>query len=347
MTAPFAPPLKLSRRITLFAALIRRFYFRRVDVVGAPLSAKPTLFIASHRNGGADGSVYAEALGDVPSLVSVQLLRSPFLRLFINGIPVVRNTDRARYGIRADAVPSPLAAGIAQICAGGSLCLYPEGTSKWQPRPQPYLGGMGVMAAKLKAAGADFVVQPLGVFYSKPDGFRSRVSIVTGEAFYPQANGVKALQAELADALDRVSVCCADVEAFNAAQSAAWQAVQNGEDFGAAFLVAQETGCRSDVPPPSPPVRTWAKILFAASFPLPAAAALWAQCRSDGRNNVSFLRVVGGVYGALFQVACWLTLLLFSPAAALLWLAAGVAGWYFYPEPLPIPLTEADGEGTA
>lgn len=78
---------------------------------------------------------------------------------------------------------------------------------------------------------------------------------------------------------------------------------------------------------------------------LPAAAALWAQRRSDGRNNVSFLRVVGGVYGALFQAACWLALLPFSPAAALLWLAAGVAGWYFYPEPPPVPLAEAGGKG--
>lgn len=257
---------RLSRRVCLLGGLLRTLYYRRVDILGTPCRDRPTLYLLSHRNGAIDGIVYQKALGDTPSLISVQLLRGP-LRLLFDGIPVVRGKDRARYGIPADAVAAPVAAAIAQLRAGGSLALYPEGTSDWGYRPLPYHSGMAVIAAKLLAAGVDFVVQPAAAYYSKPDGFRSRVSLNMGAPFTPQSESVAELQNELAAALDAVSVNCADAAHFNQVQHAAWQAAQQGEDYGAAFLRAQRAnhpaniGCASahrplttELPPHAPPI---------------------------------------------------------------------------------------------
>ena len=257
---------RLPRRVCLLGRLLRTLYYRRVDILGTPCRDRPTLYLLSHRNGAIDGIVYQKALGDTPSLISVQLLRGP-LRLLFDGIPVVRGKDRARYGIPADAVAAPVAAAIAQLRAGGSLALYPEGTSDWGYRPLPYHSGMAVIVAQLRAAGADFVVQPAAAYYSKPDGFRSRVSLNMGAPFTPQGKSVAELQNELAAALDAVSVNCADAAHFNQVQHAAWQAAQQGEDYGVAFLRAQRAnhpaniGCASahrllttELPPHAPPI---------------------------------------------------------------------------------------------
>ena len=257
---------RLPRRVCLLGRLLRTLYYRRVDILGTPCRDRPTLYLLSHRNGAIDGIVYQKALGDTPSLISVQLLRGP-LRLLFDGIPVVRGKDRARYGIPADAVAAPVAAAIAQLRAGGSLALYPEGTSDWGYRPLPYHSGMAVIVAKLLAAGVDFVVQPAASYYSKPDGFRSRVSLNMGAPFTPQGESVAELQNELAAALDAVSVNCADAAHFNQVQHAAWQAAQQGEDYGVAFLRAQRAnhpaniGCASahrllttELPPHAPPI---------------------------------------------------------------------------------------------
>ena len=229
---------RLPRRVCLLGGLLRALYYRRVDIIGTPCRDRPTLYLLSHRNGAIDGIVYQKALGDTPSLISIPLLRGPLCLLF-DGIPVVRDKDRARYRIKADTVAAPVAAAIAQLRAGGSLALYPEGTSAWEPHPLPYHSGMAVIAAKLLAAGVDFVVQPAAAYYSKPDGFRSRVSLIFGAPFVPQGESVAALQKELAAALDAVSVNCTDAAQFNQVQQVAWQAAQRGEDYGVAFIKAQ------------------------------------------------------------------------------------------------------------
>ena len=256
-------PLTLPRHSRFFGRLVHHLYYRHVDVRGAPVSRRPTLFLLSHRNGATDGQIYMAALGAAPSLISIQLLRHWFLRLFFTGIPVVRDKDRERYGIAADAVPSPISAAITQLKHGGSLCIYPEGTSAWQARPLPYHSGMAVIAARLKTAGVDFDVQPLAAHYSKPDGFRSRVSIIVGPAFRPQGESVRDLQAELSAALAAISVNAADNASFNRAVDAAWQAVQHGDDYGEAYLCAQAAADK--VPPTvsASPQRRWAQTLFA------------------------------------------------------------------------------------
>ena len=334
----FPMPLTLPRRCRFFARLLRVLYYRRVDVRGAPISRCPTLFLLSHRNGATDGQIYMAATGATPSLISIQLLRHWWLRLFFAGIPVVRDKDRARYGIAAGAVPSPVRTAIAQIKNGGSLCLYPEGTSAWQARPLPYQNGMAVIAARLKAAGANFAVQPLAAHYSKPDGFRSRVSIIAAPAFQPQGESIADLQAELAAALAAISVSAADNAACNRATTAAWQAAQHGVDYGEAYLRAQAAADETPSVIPAAPQRRWAKVLFACGCPLVVAAALLAGRAASGRNNTTFFRCLGAAAAAVPQTMLWLAACYCAPLPALLWPAACALGWYYYPEPAPVPL---------
>lgn len=357
-------PLTLPRRCRFLGWLVRTLYYRRVSVRGDSVSRRPTLFLLSHRNGSTDGQIYMAALGDAPSLISIQLLRHWYLRLFFAGIPVVRDKDRVRYGIAANAVPSPVRAAITQIKNGGSLCLYPEGTSAWQAHPLPYHNGMAVIVARLKAAGVDFDVQPLAAYYSKPDGFRSRVSIIVGTAFRPLGESIADLQAELADALDYISVNAADNAAFNRIQARAWRSARDGADYGAVFLRTQAAentaqNCPEKPLPATwlvtrayPPAdtadlraskaehRPWAKALFALGFPLVVAAALLAGRAADGRNNTTFFRVLGGAAAFVPHILLWLTACYCAPLPALLWLILGICGWYYYPEPAPVPLAE-------
>jgi len=100
-------PFILPARVRLIHRLLACCHYR-ISVTGTPCRGKPVLFIVSHRSGASDGTVAAYVLGGVPSLVSVQLVRNPRLRLLFDGIPVVRDKDRERYGITADSVPPPL-----------------------------------------------------------------------------------------------------------------------------------------------------------------------------------------------------------------------------------------------
>ncbi|UJF25270.1 hypothetical protein L0B52_03725 [Suttonella sp. R2A3] len=320
-----------------------RLYFSRITVRGVPRDPRPTLFIGSHRNGATDGQVYVHALGRTPSLISIQLLRKAFLRVLFDGIAVVREKDCQRYGLKRSAVASPVAAAVAQIHAGGDVCILPEGTSEWSFAPQDYQAGMAVIAAKCRAAGVDFVVQPMGVFYTKPDGFRSRVSVVRGKPFVPLADDVKALQTECAAALDAVSVDCRDVRQFNAVQRSAWRQAQQGADFGEAFLRAQ----RAEEKPAefhATGESSWRKYLATVAlilgFPMVMLAARLAQRGADGRNNVTFFRLLGGFYGAWLQIVCYLLLLIYLPWLAVLGLSVGLAGWWLYPEPQPLDLED-------
>ncbi|MDO4642263.1 MAG: 1-acyl-sn-glycerol-3-phosphate acyltransferase [Cardiobacteriaceae bacterium] len=332
----------LPYRITFITRLFCRFYYKRLSIHGTP-STTPTLYLASHRNGATDGYVFLQVLGNTPSLISIQLLRHRYLRFFFDGIPVVRPKDRQRYGISADSVPSPIYSAIEQIRQGGSLIIYPEGTSAWQHQPLPYQSGMAVIAAKLKAAGIPFNVQALGSFYSKPDGFRSRVSIILGETFTPQSNNIPDLQTELSAALNAVSVNCHDTEHFNHVQATAWQAAQSGEDYGKAFLRAQyapENSLLKILPPANR--NHWAKYLFYLGFPFVVLAAQLTTRYADARNNITFFRLLGGGAGLLLHAILWLILFCYAPLIASLWLIAGIIGWYDYPEPLPLPIKQGN-----
>lgn len=323
--------------------IISRLYYR-IRVSGAAIVRRqPTLFIASHRNGALDGYVYAQALGAVPALVSLQLLRHFWQRLLFTGIPVVRDKDCARYGVAKNSVPSPITAAVQQLQRGGSLLIFPEGSSEFLAKAQPYHAGMAMIAWQLKKQGIAFQVQAVGSFYSAPERFRSRVSLVAGAPFVPQGESVRALAAELGAALDSVSVNCANTAEFNTVQRAAFSAAQDGADYGQAFLRAQAVAKTATAPPSAEvpitkPHWRWQNWAFALIFlPLTLAASKAAQF-ADGRNNESLFRMLGVL------AALPLQLLYFGLLAWLHWsipcvlLLGAALLWHCLPEPAPLDL---------
>lgn len=351
---------QLSSSKVNIARLLVWLYYKKITVVGQAELSVPTLYLCSHRNGAVDGLVMAMALKDTPSLVSVQLLRNPVLRLLFDGVAVVRQKDVERYGISKTSVLSPIDAAVAQLSLGGSLCLYPEGTSDWSYQPQPYQKGMAKIIKALQEQKITVQVQPIGLFYTKPDGLASRVSIVFGEPFCPVADDENGLYDELGCALDEVSVNCADVNEFNAVQSQAWQASQKGTDFGQAFLLAQKTAKQSDSNKNSinekgthqtstkyktliPIKKLIAIVLMWLGF-LPVMLGGYVAGRlADGRNTVTFFRLLGAIAGAAIQSVVWLMLWVFWAKGAVilgLLMIVGIVGRNFYPEVKPVDMSE-------
>ncbi|TCM60697.1 acyltransferase-like protein [Acinetobacter calcoaceticus] len=335
---------KLSRWHLNLAKLMTGFYYADIHVIGEK-STQPTLFIGSHRNGATDGQVYTWALGDTPSLVSIQMLRKWFLRLIFDGIPVVREVDTQRYNIDPHAVAAPIAAAVQQLQAGGSLSLMPEGSSEWSYQAMPYKKGMAKIIQQLQQQQQDIHVQAVGVFYSKPDGFRSRVMIVLGEAFIPRHGNEDEIFTELSQQLNQVAVNCDSVAHFNHCQQHAWtQHRQQENNYAAAFLATQQQALPSNtsINPAKQRFNPWqviCKWIFRLAFLPTVSAARLAQQGADGRNNITFFRLLGGLYGSVLTLLYWLLLCWLSPIWGAVLIMLGWLSWYFYPEPTPEPLS--------
>ena len=316
----------MSRWHRVLAAVLRGFYFGRIPIVGAmAVPAAPRagrLVVCSHRNGAIDGYQVLRAFPRVQFLVSVQLLRHPFLRLMFAGIPVVRAKDRARYGIESGDFGDPVQAGCAHLRAGGELAIFPEGSSEWGSRPRRYQHGAARIARRLMDEGVDLEVVPAGLFYAHPDRFRSRAEVYVGAPVaLPQQEGrssrewERAIHDALASALDAVSVACRDQAHLEEVERQALASAGRGGSYAEAFLRAQ----RETAPPVSPAApprrgslpRTLGLACMALLWPLLLAGWL-AGRKADGRNTVTFFRMAGGLAVGLVWVPC-------VAAAALAW----------------------------
>ncbi|HSJ02304.1 MAG TPA: 1-acyl-sn-glycerol-3-phosphate acyltransferase, partial [Verrucomicrobium sp.] len=128
-----------------FHRLISWLYFDRVTVTGrehlpAP-DEGPVLFLCLHRNGAVDAFVYHALLAPTRFMVSVQLCRSWFGRLFFTGIQVVRDKDRAKTPDAEQINQQAMRECQTCLAKGGRLTIFPEGTSTLGPSHLPFRGG--------------------------------------------------------------------------------------------------------------------------------------------------------------------------------------------------------------
>jgi hypothetical protein len=313
--------------------LMRGFYFRRVRVLGmdadAP-SAGGRLFLISHRNGAIDGYTALVACPAMQFMLSAQLLRHVFLRLMFTGLPVVRERDRARYGMKRSAFDNPIDAACAWLRAGGALGIFPEGYSEWGPHPLPYQAGGARIVRRLLEEGVAVRVIPLGLFYREPAQFRSGVEVLAGAPVVLPAREEgehrrvweKRIDRALGAALDAVSVNCPDMETFEQVERLA------------AAEIEQETGGQEMASPSyALAFKRWEEKARLAPGTLPASCArqrkparwrwpfigvfyvllapvllagAYLGGKADGKNTVSFFRFIGGLAAALI----WLPVLL-------------------------------------
>jgi 1-acyl-sn-glycerol-3-phosphate acyltransferase len=165
-----------------FFRLITRVYFARLTVLHPerrPQKGQPILYLGLHRNGAVDGFVYHRLLNAPTFLISTQLTRSRFARLFFQGIAVARGKDEG------DRQENEVALGrcVEHLRTGGSLFVFPEGTSSLGPRHLPFKSGAAwLILDYLETPGPPLQVIPVGIHYECPWAFRSKVEVVLGKA---------------------------------------------------------------------------------------------------------------------------------------------------------------------
>jgi len=306
--------------------------------------------LCSHRNGAIDGYIVLAAFPLAQFLLSVQLLRHFLLRLMFTGIPVIREKDRKRYGIRRSTSASPIEAACVHLRAGGTLVTFPEGSSEWGPHPLPYQAGGARIVRLLLEEGVNLDVIPAGLFYTRPDGFRSTVEILIGPSVHlpapepeehPRA-WERRIHAALAEALDAVSVNCPDQRTFEQVERLALTETVVSDkgkhsSYAQRFLFWQERVRHNpeslpDVASPTQAPHAFWRWPFLAAFYLLSSpvllAALYAGRKADGRNTVTFFRMAGGLAAALLWLPVLLILTAFFPLPVAIAVIIASIGWF-------------------
>lgn len=169
-------------------ALLRftlRIFFRRVETEGlerVPRSA-PVMFVLNHPNSLVD-PVFILCLAPRPVsfLAKAPLFRVPVIGWLIRtagSIPVERRQDP---GADLTKNREMFARVRAHLSAGGAVALFPEGTSHSDPRLKPMKTGAARIALGVHSD-PPLVIQPVGLFYTAKQTFRSEALVYFGETF--------------------------------------------------------------------------------------------------------------------------------------------------------------------
>ncbi len=219
---------------------VLRLFFRRLEVSGRErVPAGPVIFILNHPNALMDPLVLLCRAGrPVAFLAKEPLFRMPVIGLFVramDSIPVYRRMDQADPGQNA----VTFAAARALLARGGSLALFPEGTSHSDPRLKPFRTGAARIALGARVDGLHMV--PAGLFYTAKSRFRSGASLQFGEPVpvpvagfapggEPAPDAVRALTSTLEDALKTLTVQADRYDALLLAEAAEriWSSATEG-----------------------------------------------------------------------------------------------------------------------
>ena len=243
-----------------YRAILRaavRLYYRDVRVVGlGNIPSGPALWVTLHRNGAVDGMVYKTVRPPLTFLVSTQLLRSAFARLFFTGIPVTRARDLARREGARESAAGANAAALERcadfLSAGGELAIFPEGTSDLGPRHLPFKPGVARVVDAALGRGAPLSLVPAAIFYSAPERFRSDVTVVIGAPLQVErlvGSAVErehAVMATVERELERLGVNVASAD--DLARTEALAALATGETAGRRWWLAQKRFERAPLP---------------------------------------------------------------------------------------------------
>ncbi|MFY9821533.1 MAG: 1-acyl-sn-glycerol-3-phosphate acyltransferase [Thermoanaerobaculia bacterium] len=355
----------------LYTSMVR-LYYRRIRTIGREHlpSGGPVLYAMLHRNGAIDGMVYHVIFPRATFLISTQLTRSLFGRVFFTGIPVARDTDEGDR--RANA--ASLTRCVEQLGAGGELAIFPEGTSDLGPRHLPFKPGIAVILSRALSAGVPVTVIPVGLFYQAPERFRSAANVVIGtpvdtflDPSLGRAQRVDALMQRITEALEalgvnvgtaeelarieRLAAMAADGDAnryyrtlkslerspLPAPLEAAWQRLERAIDGG-------ELATAFGAPVFSKRGVLWSLAWLMVQASLTGTAALanlpplavgwWAGRRfADARNTIALWRVLIGFPAfVLWLLAIGGIALALRPLVLTCYVLLSAAGLVLYPE---------------
>lgn len=205
--------MAIRRLITALLRIVATVFFRRVEIVGAERipADSPIIFAANHPNGLIDPLVLlCFAPGPISFLAKAPLLRMPLVGWFVRAfgsIPVYRREDNESTAQNRET----FARARAVLNGGGSIAIFPEGTTHSEPRLLELKTGAARIAL---GAGTETMVSivPAGLFYTSKQSFRSSAVVYFGpsipvagepldESGEPRRESVESLTARVEEAL--------------------------------------------------------------------------------------------------------------------------------------------------
>ncbi len=172
----------VDRAIGRLAQVLVLAFHRRVDVVHRDRlhTEGPTLIVANHGNGFVDPAVVASALRRVPRFLAKSTLwdvvvSRPFLAL-AGVIPVYRRVDGDTAGNA-----STFRAVHDVLAAGGTVAIFPEGTSSDRPSLEKVRTGAARMALGALDETDDITILPIGLSFESHVDVRPAVAVFVGE----------------------------------------------------------------------------------------------------------------------------------------------------------------------
>lgn len=172
----------------LVLALVRLYYPGRTVEGRSRLGGGPVILAPNHPNALLDPIVLRLAVGGpVAFLAKSTLFANPLGRFVLgafDAIPVYRQRDEQEGGDRQGKNEETFARCRALLGRGGTLALFPEGTSHSDPTLKPLRTGAARIALSAEAEHAfalGLTIVPVGLFYEAKATFRSRTHVVFGE----------------------------------------------------------------------------------------------------------------------------------------------------------------------
>jgi glycerol-3-phosphate O-acyltransferase/dihydroxyacetone phosphate acyltransferase len=209
----------LDLAVASFSRLLLRLFFREVEVVGRERLPPqgPRLLIANHVNSMVDPILVLGFLGVRPRILAKSTLwRHPVvapLLTLAGAVPVYRKQDGVPMARNFDTLKR-----CREVLArGGTVLLFPEGTSHNHPHRLPLKTGAARIALETVARHGTIGLRivPVGLNYEAKDKFGSRVLALIGEPLDPgpeaaryaerPREAVRLLTARMADALGEVT----------------------------------------------------------------------------------------------------------------------------------------------
>jgi glycerol-3-phosphate O-acyltransferase / dihydroxyacetone phosphate acyltransferase len=169
----------MRRFVTGLLRLAIRLFFRRIEIVGlehVPPDA-PVIFAANHPNGLVDPLfLMCFAPRPVSLLGKAPLFRYPIIGYFVrvlDSIPVYRRQDTTKGSNR-----ETFGRAREVLRGGGSIAIFPEGTTHSDPRLRELKTGAARIAL---GAGGSNVIIAAGIYYTSKQTFRSDALVCFGE----------------------------------------------------------------------------------------------------------------------------------------------------------------------
>lgn len=169
----------VRRAVTAFFRLCLRIFFRRIELLGLERVPKgAVIFAVNHPNGLVDPLfLLCFAPARVSFLAKAPLFRYPVIGWFVRtfeGIPVYRKQDNT-----TGSNEETFAKAREVLGRGGSIAIFPEGTTHDDPRLRALKTGAARIA--LGAHAAELSVVPTGIYYTAKHVFRSSALVLFGE----------------------------------------------------------------------------------------------------------------------------------------------------------------------